>query len=230
MPQDVVINFKNVTVEYDGKIVLDKINFSLENGEFKYLIGDTGTGKSSFLKLIYRDVLPSAGQVNVGNYNVSDITERQVPLLRRSLGIVFQDFQLLPDRTVYDNVAFALEVTGKKRKYIRQRALECLSMVGLVHKQQNMPGDLSGGEQQRVVIARALANEPRIMLADEPTGNLDPNASRNIMDLLWKINNRGMAILMVTHNYDLVRKFPAETIKITDGKLSKIDPLKLKTI
>lgn len=230
MPEDVVINFKNVTVEYDGKIVLDTINFSLDNGEFKYLIGDTGTGKSSILKLIYRDVLPSAGQVSVGKYNVSDIGERQVPLLRRSLGIVFQDFQLLPDRSVYENVAFALEVTGRKRKFIRQRVLECLTMVGLAHKQQNMPGDLSGGEQQRVVIARALANEPRIMLADEPTGNLDPNASRNIMDLLWKINNRGMAILMVTHNYDLVRKYPAETIKITDGKLSKVDPLKLKTI
>jgi cell division transport system ATP-binding protein len=230
MQEDVVIKFSDVTVEYENKIVLDRINFTLKNGEFKYLIGDTGTGKSSFLKLIYRDVLPTSGSVRVGKYDVSRLTERQVPLLRRSLGIVFQDFQLLPDRSVYENVAFALEVTGKKRKFIKQRALECLSMVGLVHKQQNMPGDLSGGEQQRVVIARALANEPRIMLADEPTGNLDPNASRNIMDLLWKINNRGMAILMVTHNYDLVRKYPAETIKIKDGKLYEADPYKLKTI
>lgn len=230
MPENNVIEFRNVSVEFDGRLVLDNISFSLENGEFCYLVGITGTGKSSFLKLIYRDILPDSGEVKVADFDVPKLSEKEVPMLRRKLGIVFQDFQLLPDRNVNDNVAFALEVTGKKRGYIRQRVLECLSMVGLAHKQFNMPEDLSGGEQQRVVIARALANEPRIMLADEPTGNLDPIASKNILDLLRQINNRGMAILMVTHNYDLVRKYPARTIQIEDGKLSEVDPMKLEMI
>ncbi len=219
-----VIEFRNVTVEFDGRNVLDDIDFSLENGEFCYLIGNTGTGKSSLLKLIYRDLLPSYGDVIVADRNVPRLREKEVPMLRRSLGIVFQDFQLLPDRNVYENVAFALEVTGNRRSFIKQRVLECLSMVGLSHKHANMPGDLSGGEQQRVVIARALANEPRIMLADEPTGNLDPEASRSIMELLQQINNRGMAILMVTHNYDIVREFPARTIRLRDGLLEEVDP------
>jgi cell division transport system ATP-binding protein len=225
-----VIEFKNVTVDFDGRTVLDQVDFSLHNGEFCYLVGDTGAGKSSFLKLIYRDILPRYGDVRVADFNVPRLSERDVPLLRRSLGIVFQDFQLLPDRNVYDNVAFALEVTGNKRGIIRQRTLECLSMVGLSNKETNMPGDLSGGEQQRVVIARALANEPRIMLADEPTGNLDPRASQNIMELMMQINNRGMAILMVTHNYDLVKKFPARTIQLIDGEIKEIDPMSLRTI
>jgi len=230
MSQKPVIELKNVTVEFDSRTVLDQVSFTLLNGEFCYLVGDTGAGKSSFLKLIYRDILPKYGDVKVAGFNVPRLTVRQVPILRRSLGIVFQDFQLLPDRNVYDNVAFALEVTGKSRKFIRQRVLECLSMVGLSHKQTNMPGDLSGGEQQRIVVARALANEPRIMLADEPTGNLDPRASQNIMELLMQINNRGMAILMVTHNYDIVRKYPARTIQITDGSVNEIAPQSLKSI
>ncbi|MCH8557307.1 MAG: cell division ATP-binding protein FtsE [Balneolia bacterium] len=227
MSENTVIEFRNVTVEFGGNPVLDDIDFRLENGEFCYLIGSTGTGKSSLLKLIYRDLLPNYGDVIVSGSNVPRLNDKEVPLLRRKLGIVFQDFQLLPDRTVYENVAFALEVTGNKRTFIKQRVLECLSMVGLSHKHNNMPRDLSGGEQQRVVIARALANEPRIMLADEPTGNLDPEASHNIMDLLRQINNRGMAILMVTHSYDLVRKFPNRTIRLDDGKIVEVDPARL---
>lgn len=230
MPTTPVIEFRNVTVEFDNHAVLDDVDFTLNNGEFCYLVGDTGTGKSSFLKLIYRDVLPKYGDVLVAGYKVPRLTIKEVPKLRRSLGIVFQDFQLLPDRNVYDNVAFALEVTGQKRGIIRQRTLECLSMVGLSHKIKNMPGDLSGGEQQRVVIARALANEPRIMLADEPTGNLDPRASQNIMELMMQINNRGMAILMVTHNYDLVKKYPARTVKLENGSIKEIDPMSLQSI
>jgi len=225
--EDSVIEFRNVTVEFDGNPVLNDIDFRLENGEFCYLIGSTGTGKSSLLKLIYRDLLPNYGDVIVSGSNVPRLKDKEVPLLRRKLGIVFQDFQLLPDRTVYENVAFALEVTGNKGSFIKQRALECLSMVGLSHKHNNMPRDLSGGEQQRVVIARALANEPRIMLADEPTGNLDPEASANIMELLKQINNRGMAILMVTHSYDLVRKFPNRTIRLDDGKIVEVDPARV---
>lgn len=222
MSHNDVIEFTDVTVSYNHRPVLDHINFSLGNGEFMYLIGQTGAGKSSFLKLIYRDLLPDQGNVKVADMDVSNLSDKKVPLLRRQLGIVFQDFQLLPDRTVYENVAFALQVTGQKKSFIKQRALEVLGLVGLSHKRKNMPSDLSGGEQQRVVIARALANEPRIMLADEPTGNLDPAASADIMDLLKQINNRGMAVLMVTHDYDTVKQYPYKTMKLENGKITEI--------
>ena len=217
-----MIEFEDVSVTYDHRMVLNQVNFSLENGEFVYLVGETGAGKSSFLRLIYRDLLPDEGRVRVADLDVTTIPEKKVPYLRRRLGIVFQDFQLLPDRTVYDNVAFALRVTGEKKDFVKQRALEVLGMVGLSHKRKAMPGDLSGGEQQRVVIARALANEPRIMLADEPTGNLDPSASHSIMELLKQINNRGMAVLMVTHDYDTVKQYPYRTLKLENGKIREI--------
>ncbi len=223
MSQHSVIEFNNVTVSYDHRNVLDNINFTLGNGDFTYLIGQTGAGKSSFLRLIYRDLLPNSGSVRVADMDVSSLPDKKVPYLRRRLGIVFQDFQLLPDRTVYENVAFSMEVTGEKRSYIKQRALEVLGMVGLSHKRKSMPKDLSGGEQQRVVIARALANEPRIMLADEPTGNLDPEASADIMKLLKQINNRGMAVLMVTHDYETVKQYPYRTLKLENGQIKKID-------
>ncbi|NGP87923.1 cell division ATP-binding protein FtsE [Fodinibius halophilus] len=223
MSQHAVIEFQNVSVSYNHQPVLDNINFSLGNGEFTYLIGQTGAGKSSFLRLIYRDLLPDNGTVSVAGMDVSSLKDKKVPYLRRRLGIVFQDFQLLPDRTVYENVAFSLQVTGEKKSFIKQRVLEVLGMVGLSHKRRNMPEDLSGGEQQRVVIARALANEPRIMLADEPTGNLDPAASAEIMDLLKQINNRGMAVLMVTHDYDTVKQYPYRTLKLADGEINEVD-------
>ncbi|HKJ31958.1 MAG TPA: cell division ATP-binding protein FtsE [Balneolales bacterium] len=227
MRNDNVIKFRNVSVSYENRLILDDISFELDTGEFTFLIGHTGVGKSSFLKLIYRDVLPDYGDVHVAGYNVPRLNRRKVPYLRRKLGIVFQDFQLLPDRNVYENVAFAMEVTSAKRRFIKQRVLEVLSMVGLSHKRMNMPDDLSGGEQQRVVIARALVNEPRIMLADEPTGNLDPEASTSIMELFQKINDQGMAVLMVTHNYDMVKKFQHRTLKLEDGKLQEIEPMLL---
>lgn len=211
-----------VTVQYGYNTVLDRLDFTLEQGEFCYLIGKTGAGKSSFLKLLYRDVQPDEGSLRVAGLDLHTLPDKQIPLLRRRLGIVFQDFQLLPDRNVYDNIAFALEVTGHRRSLIKERALEVLGMVGLSHRRKAMPDDLSGGEQQRVVIARALANEPRILLADEPTGNLDPEASNAIMKLLQQINRRGMAILMVTHDYDTVRNFPNRTIRIADGKLEEV--------
>lgn len=222
MSQHSVIELQNVSVSYNHQPVLKNINFTLGNGEFTYLIGHTGAGKSSFLKLLYRDVLPDSGTVRVAEMEVTSMKEKQVPYLRRRLGVVFQDFQLLEDRTVYENVAFSLEVTGEKRSYIKQRVLEVLAMVGLSHKRRNMPDDLSGGEQQRVVIARALANEPRILLADEPTGNLDPAASADIMDLLKKINNRGMSVLMVTHDYDTVKQYPYRTLKLDKGQLAEV--------
>ena len=222
MSHNSVIAFNNVSVSYNHRMVLDNINFTLENGEFAYLIGQTGAGKSSFLRLIYRDLLPDSGSVQVADMEVNTLSDKKVPYLRRRLGIVFQDFQLLPDRTVYDNVAFALRVTGQKKGFIKQRALEVLGMVGLSHKRKSMPGDLSGGEQQRVVIARALANEPRILLADEPTGNLDPGASAEIMKLLKQINNRGMAVLMVTHDYDTVKQYPYKTLRLANGKIEEV--------
>lgn len=222
MTDNHVIDLTNVSVSFDNTPVLDRVNFSLDTGEFCYLIGKTGAGKSSFLKLLYRDIKPSEGIVKVADFDVSSLPEKKVPHLRRRLGIVFQDFQLLPDRNVYENVAFALRVTGQKKRYIKQRILEVLGLVGLSHKRKAMPNDLSGGEQQRVVIARALANEPRILLADEPTGNLDPDASGSIMELLKTINNRGMAVLMVTHDYDVVRRFPFRTVQIKNGKVEDI--------
>lgn len=222
MAENAVISLRNVSVVFGHQTILDRVNFTLDVGEFCYLIGKTGAGKSSFLKLLYRDIKPLEGSIYVADYEVSGLPDKKVPYLRRRLGIVFQDFQLLPDRDVYENVAFALEVTGQRKRFIKNRVLEVLGMVGLSHKRKAMPGDLSGGEQQRVVIARALANEPRIMLADEPTGNLDPDASRSIMDLLKQINNRGMAVLMVTHDYSTVRQFPHRTVQLNDGKLEEV--------
>ncbi|GAA5520625.1 cell division ATP-binding protein FtsE [Aliifodinibius salicampi] len=227
MSKHSVIDFNNVTVTYDRQTVLEKVNFTLGNGEFAYLIGQTGAGKSSFLRLIYRDLVPDTGHVQVADYNVTTMSKKEVPYLRRRLGIVFQDFQLLPDRTVYENVAFSMQVTGAKNSYIKQRVLEVLGMVGLSHKRKNMPNDLSGGEKQRVVIARSLANEPRILLADEPTGNLDPEASASIMELLERINNRGMAVLMVTHDYDTVKQYPYRTLKLKNGRISEVNAKEL---
>lgn len=225
MTENSVIDLNNVTVAFNGTTVLDSINFSLDVGEFCYVIGKTGAGKSSFLKLLYRDVLPNNGIVRVADYEVSTLPDNKVPFLRRRLGIVFQDFQLLPDRDIYENVAFALRVTGQKNRFIKKRVLEVLGLVGLSHKRKAMPADLSGGEKQRVVIARALANEPRILLADEPTGNLDPEVSSSIMELLKTINNRGMSVLMVTHDYEMVRRFPFRTVQIKDGGLEEIKVL-----
>lgn len=223
MSETAVIELRNVNLNYENRRILDNVNFKLHNGEFTYLIGPTGIGKSSFLKLLYRDVVPDSGSVRVTDYPVNKISMREVPMLRRRLGIVFQDFQLLPDRNVFENVAFALQVTGEKPKFIKQRVLEVLTMVGLSHRRKQMPKDLSGGEQQRVVIARALANEPRILLADEPTGNLDPAATKDIMELLRSINNRGMAVLMVTHDYAVVKKYKARTVRMVDGRTQDLE-------
>ena len=214
-----VIEFLNVSVRYESRLILNSVDLTLQNGEFAYLVGATGTGKSSFLKCIYRDLLPQVGTIRVDGDDITALPLRKIPYLRRKLGIVFQDFQLLPDRSAYDNVAFALQVTGQPERVIKQRVMEVLTLVGLSNKRTHMPHELSGGEQQRVVIARALANEPRILLADEPTGNLDPDASNAIMDVLQTINTRGMAVLMVTHNLDLVKRYPFRTLRLADGTL-----------
>ena len=223
-----MIELKNVSVSFDGQRVLDRIDYFMKQGEFVYLVGQTGTGKSSLMRLMYFDLRPSTGMVKIGNYDSASITNRQIPSLRRRLGIVFQDFKLLEDRNVYDNVAFALFVTNTRRVEIKKKVLHVLADVGLSHKLYHMPHELSGGEQQRVVIARALVNEPMVLLADEPTGNLDPVSSAEIMDLLTKINMRGTAILMATHNYDIVKKYPARVIQLKDGKLFDVDMKKPK--
>ena len=218
-----IVQLKNVSLNYDHRSILIDANFKLEQQEFVYLIGPTGVGKSSFLKLLYRDVVAQSGEVLVNGYQLKKLKLKKIPELRRSMGIVFQDFQLLTDRTIFENVAFSLHVTGYPNSKISTKVNELLTLVGLSHRFKQMPQDLSGGEQQRVVIARALANEPRLLLADEPTGNLDPDASKEIMDILLNIHKKGTAILMVTHDHSLVKKYPSRTVILKDGKVNDLD-------
>ncbi len=218
-----IVQLNNVSLNYDHRSILIDANFKLEQQEFVYLIGPTGVGKSSFLKLLYRDVVAQSGEVVVNGYQLKKLKLKKVPELRRSMGIVFQDFQLLTDRTIFENVAFSLHVTGYPNSKISTKVNELLTLVGLSHRFKQMPQDLSGGEQQRVVIARALANEPRLLLADEPTGNLDPDASKEIMDILLNIHKKGTAILMVTHDHSLVKKYPSRTVILKDGKVNDLD-------
>jgi cell division transport system ATP-binding protein len=218
-----IIDLRDVTVSFDGQRVLDDVKFSMKTGEFVYLVGQTGAGKSSLLRLLYMDLKPEAGIVRVAGYASDSIRSRQVPYLRRKLGVVFQDFKLLDDRDVFDNVAFALYITKTKRADIKRKVLLALADVGLSHKRSHRPHELSGGEQQRVVIARAIVNDPPLLLADEPTGNLDPTSSAEIMDVLGKINMRGTAVLMATHNYELVRRFKARIVQLKEGKLHEVE-------
>lgn len=218
-----MIELQDVIVAFDGQVVLDKLNLSIRDGEFVYLVGATGAGKSSLLRLLYMDLKPDSGTVRVLNYDAATTKPSDIPRLRRKLGVVFQDFKLLDDRDVHENVAFALYVTNTTRSEIKKRVLHALADVGLSHKRNQMPHELSGGELQRVVIARALVNAPSLLLADEPTGNLDPASSSEIMELLRKINMRGTGILMATHNYDLVRKYPARVVQLKEGRLFDIE-------
>ena len=218
-----IVDIRDATVSFDGQRVLDAVSFTMNTGEFVYLVGQTGSGKSSLLRLLYVDLKPERGTVRVAGYASETIRNRQIPYLRRKLGIVFQDFKLLEDRNVYDNVAFALYVTSAKRAEIKRKVLLALADVGLSHKRAHRPHELSGGEQQRVVIARAIVNDPPLLLADEPTGNLDPASSAEIMDVLGKINMRGTAVLMATHNYELVRKFKARIVQLKEGKLHEVE-------
>lgn len=220
-----MIEFFNVSVKSKDRYILKQISLKIHKGEFVYLIGKTGAGKTTLLRLIYMDLFPTKGNVLVAEYSSSNIKKRQIPYLRRKVGVVFQDFKLLPDRNVYENVAFALRVTSAGRKEIKSRVLSVLTQVGLNHKRYHLPGVLSGGEKQRVAIARALVNEPFILLADEPTGNLDPDASREIVELLERINKGGTAVCMATHNYSLLRYAPHRTIVLENGQVRReIDP------
>jgi len=220
---DTIIEFSNCTIWQQDHLVLTEVNFKVDKGEFVYLVGKVGSGKSSLIKTINAQIPLKEGEAIVAGYNLSSIKKKDIPHLRRKLGIVFQDFQLLIDRPVYDNLEFVLKATGwKNKKEIDIRIAEVLEKVGLGLKGYKMPHQLSGGEQQRVVIGRALLNDPDIILADEPTGNLDPETSEGIIRLLRDISKNGRAVVVATHNYTLLKKFAARTIKCEDGKLREV--------
>lgn len=220
MALDTIIELKNLSIFQRNILVLSEVNLSISKGEFVYLIGKTGTGKSSLLKTLYADLPVTEGEAEVVGYNLMAIKRREVPYLRRKLGIVFQDFQLLSDRSVNDNLMFVLKATGWDDKdSMQERIKDVLDKVGLGTKGFKMPHQLSGGEQQRVSIARALLNDPELILADEPTGNLDPETSEGIMQLLVDISRTGRAVLMATHNYALMERFPSRTVKCEAGKV-----------
>ena len=215
-----VIEFKDATIAVKHNIVLSEVNFSVEKGEFVYLVGRTGSGKSSLLRTLYSDLDLHSGESYIAGYNLTKIKRKEIPYLRRKLGIVFQDFQLLTDRSVNENLIFVMKATGwDDKQKMNERVQELLKRVGIETKGFKMPHELSGGEQQRLAIARALINDPEIILADEPTGNLDPETSEEIMNLLIEISNNGRAIIMATHDYSLFEKNPSRTLKCEGGKL-----------
>lgn len=214
------ISLKNAAIYQHNRCILKNVNFEIGEGEFVYLIGRTGSGKSSLLKTLYADLPAIDGEINIANFDLRKIKRREIPMLRRKIGIVFQDFQLLYDRSVEDNLSFVLDATGWKDKAaISKRIDEVLKQVSLENKRKSMPHQLSGGEQQRIAIARALLNDPNVILADEPTGNLDPETTNDIMDLLKEISAKGKTILMATHNYNLILKYPYRIIKCDEGKV-----------
>jgi cell division transport system ATP-binding protein len=223
LPLDVIIDLTNCTIWQQDQLVLSNVNLSVGKGEFIYLVGRVGSGKSSLIKTLNAQIPLRSGTGLVAGYNLSKIKKREIPYLRRKIGIVFQDFQLLIDRTVNENLEFVLKATGwKNKREIDLRISEVLEKVGLGLKGYKMPHQLSGGEQQRVVIGRALLNDPDIILADEPTGNLDPETSEGIIRLLMDISKTGRAVIVATHNYTLLKKFSAKTIKCDDGQLTEL--------
>ncbi len=228
MALDTIIEVGDAVIFQQKHLVLSHVTFSLGKGEFVYLIGKTGSGKSSLLRMLYGDLKLKEGVCKIGEFHVDKIKKRQIPFLRRKLGIVFQDFQLLSDRSVNENLFFVMKATGWKNKgEMKKRANDVLEKVGLLTKGFKMPHELSGGEQQRVAIARALLNNPEVIVADEPTGNLDPETSEEIIRLLFEISNSGRAVLMATHNFSLIQKFPSRILKCENGTIVESDPAKI---
>src|SRR5450631_1518303 len=218
---DAIVELRNVTIYQGESLILQEVNISVNRGEFVYLVGKTGTGKSSLLKTMYGDLSLKEGEGIVVGYNLSELDWKKVPYLRRNLGVVFQEFQLLTDRNVIDNLKFVLKATGwKDEKLMSEKINDVLDKVGLKSKGFKMPFEMSGGEQQRVDIARALLNSPKLILADEPTGNLDPETSDEIMQLLFQISREyGTTVVMATHDYRVVNKYPARTLRTEKGKV-----------
>ncbi|MDG1761827.1 MAG: ATP-binding cassette domain-containing protein [Flavobacteriaceae bacterium] len=221
--QNTVISLQNVTIQNENKVVLTDINFEVLSGDFVFLIGKTGSGKSSLLKVLYGDLNLSKGNGSIAGYDLEQLKDRDIPFLRRKLGVVFQDFKLLPDRTVFDNLAFVLKATGwDDKKKIKTRVSEVLNMVNVGADFHKFPFELSGGEQQRVAIARSLLNHPELIIADEPTGNLDPETSQEIMQLFKELHTGGISIVMATHDYNMIVKFPGKIFQCNNGKLQEV--------
>ena len=210
------IFLKSVDVFQQDKLILNNVNLEIEAGEFVYLIGKVGSGKSSLIKVLNAELDLFAGEANVAGFDLGKIKRSEIPFLRRKLGVVFQDFRLLSDRNVYENLAFVLKATGWKQTDIKSRVEEVLEKVGMLEHQKQMPHELSGGEQQRIVVARALLNDPEVILADEPTGNLDPETSEDLMKIFKEVNGQGKTILMATHDYPILDKYPARTLICED--------------
>lgn len=221
--QNTVLELRNASIFQKDSLVLSAVNISMNKGDFVYLIGKTGTGKSSLMKTLYGDLPLQQGEGHIVNFDLKTLKEKNIPFLRRKLGIVFQDFKLLPDRSVNDNLLFVLKATGWKDKDKMQTRIESvLDKVGVKSKGFKFPHELSGGEQQRVAIARALLNEPELIIADEPTGNLDPQTSIEVMEVLQEINKQGNTILMATHDYALLLKYPSKTLKCENNKIFEV--------
>ena len=214
-----MITFDHVTKMYSSNVGLDDVSVKIDKGEFVFLVGPSGAGKSTFIKLMLKDIDVDSGEIYVGDYHVNKLSNRLVPQYRRKVGTVFQDFKLLPRKTVYENIAFAMEVLHKPAKQIRKQVPQILSLVGIADKADKYPNELAGGEQQRVAIARAIVNNPHVLIADEPTGNLDPATAWGIMDLLNQINLRGTTVLMVTHAKDIVNNMDKRIIAIDKGRV-----------
>lgn len=218
-----MVSLQNVTIKNDNNIILSNINFSVDKGELVFLIGKTGTGKSSLLKILYGDMKLFDGQGSILGFDLNTLKEKQIPNLRRKLGIVFQDFKLLNDRSLFDNLSFVLKATGwKEKRKISERIDEVLEMVNVKPNKNKFPFELSGGEQQRVAIARALLNHPDLILADEPTGNLDPETSQEIMKVFQQLHKGGIGIIMATHDYNMIVKFPGKIFQCSNGKLDEV--------
>ena len=214
-----MITFDHVTKKYRTNIGLDDVSVHINKGDFVFLVGPSGAGKSTFIKLILKEIDADEGTIQVGDFEVTSLSNREIPMFRRKVGTVFQDFRLLPKKTVFENVAFAMEVLHKSPRQIRKQVPQILSLVGISDKAHKYPDELSAGEQQRVAIARAIVNNPTVLIADEPTGNLDPNTACEIMDLLDQINLRGTTIVMVTHAKDIVDKMKKRVIAIERGRI-----------